>query len=214
MTDSRPSTTRTSARERLLRTADRLFYAEGVHTVGIDRLIEEAGVAKGSLFYNFAGKDELVAAYLKGRADQRRERIAAHQEGMDDPLEKLLAVFDALAEAAASPTYNGCPFVNANAEAAAEGVEAQALREFRGWLHGLFVDLADQAGFADPAAVATQLQVLYDGAVSTSHLDHGAAPVAVARDLAARLLESSARSPRHQPPTSAAGGPETVDALR
>src|SRR5690349_5212802 len=102
MTDQRPSTKRASARERLLSTADRLFYADGVHVVGIDRLIEEAGVAKGSLFYNFTGKDQLVAAYLEGRAGQRRERIAAHQDGKQDPLEKLLAVFDAVAEAAAS----------------------------------------------------------------------------------------------------------------
>src|SRR3954462_14113850 len=108
MTDSRPSTTRTSARERLLRTADRLFYAEGVHTVGIDRLIEEAGVAKGSLFYNFSGKDALVAAYLAGRDERRREAIARYQDRSDDPLEQLLAVFDALEDTVSGDDWNGC----------------------------------------------------------------------------------------------------------
>src|SRR5215213_6477390 len=94
---------RPPARKRLLDAADRLFYAEGVHTVGIDRIIEEAGVAKGSLFYNFSGKDDLVAAYLAGRDERRRARMARHLEGLSDPVEKLLAVFDALQEAVAAP---------------------------------------------------------------------------------------------------------------
>ena len=75
------TTKRSSARERLLNAADRLFYSEGVHTVGIDRIIDEAGVAKGSLFYNFSGKDDLVAAYLAGRDERRRARMARHMEG-------------------------------------------------------------------------------------------------------------------------------------
>src|SRR6476659_370360 len=156
---------RLSARERLLTAADRLFYAEGVHVVGIDRLLEEAGGAKGSLFYNFNGKEELVGAYLEGRAAQRRERIAAHQEGVLDPAEKILAMFDALAEAAVSPKSNGCPFANANAVASRDGVEAQALREFRAWLGGEFRRLAEEAELTDPESVAERLQVLYDGAV-------------------------------------------------
>lgn len=182
---------RLSARERLLTAADRLFYAEGVHVVGIDRLLEEAGVAKGSLFYNFSGKEELVGAYLEGRAAQRRERIAAHQEGVLDPAEKILAMFDALAEAAVSPTYNGCPFANANAEASRDGVEAQALREFRAWLGGEFRRLAEKAELTDPESVAERLQVLYDGAVSTSQLDGRADAVHVARDLAAQVLTAA-----------------------
>ena len=180
-----------SARERLLTAADRLFYAEGVHTVGIDRLLEEAGVAKGSLFYNFSGKEELVGAYLEGRATQRRERIAAHQEGVSDPAEKILAMFDALAEAAASPTYNGCPFANANAEASPDGVEAQALHEFRAWLGGEFHRLAEEAEVVDPESVGVRLQVLYDGAVSTSQLDGRADAVLVAKDLAAQVLTAA-----------------------
>jgi len=189
---------RLSARERLLTAADRLFYAEGVHAVGIDRLLEEAGVAKGSLFYNFAGKDELVGAYLEGRAEQRRARVAAHQEGLTEPVEKILAMFDALAEAADSPTYNGCPFANANAEATADGVEARALRQFRDWLRGEFRRLAHEAGVAAADDVAGQLQVLYDGAVSTSHLDQRAEAVRVARRLAEQVLADGA--PTRRPP--------------
>lgn len=187
------SSTRSPARQRLLDAADRLFYAEGVHTVGIDRVIGEAGVAKRSLFYNFSGKDELVAAYLAGRDQRRRDRIARHQEGLEDPIEKLLAVFDALHEAVAAPGYNGCAFANANAEALPGSVEAEALRTFRGWLAGMFLDLTRQAGFADPEDVSNRLRLLYDGAVANSQLDAHPDAVRLAKELATMVLETSQR---------------------
>ncbi|WP_030980732.1 TetR/AcrR family transcriptional regulator [Streptomyces sp. NRRL S-1824] len=187
------TTKRTSARQRLLDTADRLFYAEGVHTVGIDRIIEEAGVAKGSLFYNFSGKDGLVAAYLAARDENRRERVARYLEGLDAPVERLLAVFDALQEAVSSPGYNGCPFANANAEAAPDSVEAEALRTFRGWLADMLLALTKEAGFADPAGVADRLRLLYDGAVANSQLDAHPDAVRLAKELAAMLLQASPR---------------------
>jgi AcrR family transcriptional regulator len=188
--------TRMSARERLLEAADRLFYAEGVHTVGIDRVIEEAGVAKGSLFYNFSGKDDLVAAYLAGRDQRRRDRIARHQAGLSDPVDRLLAVFDALQEAASAPDYNGCAFANANAEAAPGSVEATALRTFRDWLAELLLGLATEAGFEEPRRVAEQLDLLYDGAVANSQLDGRRDAVRVARELAVMVLDASARKAR------------------
>lgn len=104
---------------------------------------------------------------------------------------KILAVFDALAEAAASPTYNGRPFANANAEAAPDSVESKALRDFRAWLAGMFHDLAVEAGFSQPEDVACRLQVLYDGAISTSHLDRRPEAVELAKQLAAQVLAQS-----------------------
>jgi AcrR family transcriptional regulator len=188
-----PTQLRASARQRLLDAADRLFYAEGVHTVGIDRIIEEAGVAKGSLFYNFSGKDDLVAAYLAGRDQRRRDRIARHQEGLSDPVGRLLAVFDALDEAVRSPDYNGCPFANANAEALPGSVEADALRTFRNWLHGLLSDLSAEAGYADPQNVARRLGLVYDGAVANAQLDDHPDAVRLAKDLASTILATAQR---------------------
>ncbi|MDH2412880.1 helix-turn-helix domain containing protein [Nocardioides sp. CER19] len=186
--------TRPSARDRLLQAADRLFYAEGVHTVGIDRIIEEAGVAKGSLFYNFAGKDDLVASYLAGRDERRRARIARHTEGLTDPVDKLLAVFDALQEAVGEPGYNGCAFANASAEAAPGSVEAVALRTYRGWFGDLLLRLATEAAYDDPSGVADRLRVIYDGAASGARLDAQPAAVAVAKELARLVLETAPRS--------------------
>jgi len=183
-----------SARERLLAAADRLFYAEGIHMVGIDRLISEAGVAKGSLFYNFTGKDELVTAYLAGRHEDRRERIARRQQGLIDPVERILAMFDVLEESALSPTYNGCPFANAYAEAAPDSVEAEAVKTFRTWLAGTFLALTREASFANPEDVARRLGVLYDGAISTSQLDAHPDAVRLAREMAVTVMASERRA--------------------
>jgi AcrR family transcriptional regulator len=187
------NTKRLPARERLLDAADRLFYAEGVHTVGIDRIIEEAGVAKGSLFYNFSGKDDLVAAYLAGRDERRRARIAKHTEGLSDPVEKLLAVFDALHEAVTSPGWNGCAFANASAEAAPDSVEAVAQRTYRVWFVDLLLSLATEAGYVDPTSVAERLRLIYDGAVASSRIDADPAAALVAKDLARLVLSTAPR---------------------
>ena len=188
------TTGRPSARERLLDAADRLFYAEGVHTVGIDRIIEAAGVAKGSLFYNFSGKDDLVAAYLAGRDERRRAMTAQHQEGLSDPIEKLLAVFDALEEAVSSPSYNGCPFANANAEAGPDTVEADALRTFRAWLAEMLLSLTREAGFADAPDVANRLRLLYDGAIANAQLDTHPEAARIAKELAVMVLGAATRA--------------------
>src|ERR1700738_1143960 len=94
-----------SARERLLAASDELFYRDGVHSTGIDAVIEKAGVAKGSLYYIFGGKDELVAAYLSGRLERWRQLVEAAQAGFDDPDAKILAVFDAIADYVSLPEY-------------------------------------------------------------------------------------------------------------
>ena len=89
-----------SARDRLLAAANELFYEEGVHTVGIERVIERAGVAKASLYSAFGSKEELVRAYLQERADARKRRIAERVARHDDPRDRILAVFDVLVERA------------------------------------------------------------------------------------------------------------------
>src|SRR5271163_5051635 len=108
---------RPSPRERLLAASDELFYRNGVHSTGIDAVIEKAGVAKGSLYYIFGGKDELVAAYLRGRHDSWRRRVESVQAYAGDPDAKILSIFDAIADLVSLPEFRGCPFRNAAAEA-------------------------------------------------------------------------------------------------
>src|ERR1700729_211487 len=94
----REQTPKRSPRERLLEAATELFYAEGIQTVGIDRVIERAGVAKASLYSTFGSKEELVYAYLEGRHAYTLGRLQDAAEAATDPVEKILAVFDAQAQ--------------------------------------------------------------------------------------------------------------------
>jgi AcrR family transcriptional regulator len=182
---------RRSARERLLAAADELFYAEGVHTVGIDRVIERAGVAKASLYSCFGNKDGLVRAYLQGRHEERRNRILRRIEQSDDPRARLLAVFDSLAESAAKPGFRGCAFYNAGAEADPNGVVQEETEANRSWTRALLTDLAREAGVVEPATLVEQLVVLYDGATVGARQDQGPASAHTARAIAASLLDAA-----------------------
>jgi AcrR family transcriptional regulator len=185
---------RPSARERLLTAADELFYRDGVHSTGIDAVIEKAGVAKGSLYYIFGGKDELVAAYLRRRLLRWQERIAERQNGIDDPDEKILAVFDAIADDVSRPDFRGCPFVNASAEVPAGESHREAIEEYRDWLRQSFLELAAATGVADSAALADALVVLYDGALATATTTKPARNAAMAAKRIARLTLAATKA--------------------
>jgi len=184
---------RPSARERLLAASNELFYRDGVHSTGIDAVIERAGVAKGSLYYIFGGKDELVAAYLRGRLESWRQRVEARQAGIDDPDEMILAVFDAIADYVSLPEFRGCPFVNAAAEAPAGESQQLAIKEYRDWVRQSFLELAADTAVADSEALADALIVLYDGALASTTLTAAMTAKRIARlTLAAAKASSSA----------------------
>lgn len=182
---------KTSARERLLAAADELFYNEGVQTVGIDRIIEHAGVAKASLYNIFGSKEELVHAYLESRQASTSERITRTLTRFRTPRDRLLGVFDAQGELFTDPEFNGCAFVSASAEAAHGSSIEQAADEYRAWVRTLFTDLAKEAGFADPDAVARQLHLLYDGASLSARMDRDPTSATTARAAAAAILDAS-----------------------
>ena len=182
------SATRPSARERLLAAANELFYDEGVHTVGIDRVIEHAGVAKASLYNTFGSKDALVRAYLETRHDNMVQRITAVVDRYDAPRERLLAVFEAQAEISAEPDYRGCAFARASAESHPGDLVEQATSTYRAWVRGMLTELAEQAGVPEPQVLARQLHLLYDGAGQSARLDHDPTAALAARAAAAVLL--------------------------
>jgi AcrR family transcriptional regulator len=179
-----------SARERLLDAANELFYAEGVHTVGIDRVIDRAGVAKASLYNTFGSKDELVKAYLEGRHAAMATRVTRYLERYTDPRDRLLGVFEAQAELFNEPTFRGCAFVSASAESPGEGV-SRATDDYRGWVRGLLTDLAREAGAPDPVALGRQLQMIYDGSSLSRRLDRDPSAAVAARAAAGTLLDAA-----------------------
>jgi AcrR family transcriptional regulator len=180
-----------SARERLLAAADELFYAEGVQTVGIDRVIERAGVARGSLYNLFGSKEGLVRAYLEARHDGTTARLMAEVDRHRDPQRRLLAVFEAQAQIFAQPGFRGCAFIAAAAEAPLGGLVEQASGEYRTWMRALFIELAEQAGATDPSELARQLQIIFDGASIAAWMDRDPSIATSSRAAAAVLLEAS-----------------------
>ena len=189
---------RRPARERLLAAADELFYEEGFNLVGIDRVIERAGVAKASLYDCFGSKEELIRAYLQERHAARQLRIRERLARYVTPKEKILAVFDSMAEAAAKPDFRGCAFARASAEARPGSSVKAVCDESRAWNLALFADLAKQAGAADPDRVAQQLRVLYDGAMLSAHVDTSNTAVAAARAMAEVVLDQAIHGHRQR----------------
>ena len=198
MATATPTTveSRRSARERLLDAASELFYNEGIQSVGIDRIIEKAGVAKASLYNTFGSKEELVQAYLATRHAGTMERLTAAVEKHTDARDRLLAVFDTQAELAAQPNFRGCAFSSASAEAPPGGRVEQAADDYRTEIRALFTRLAEQAGAPEPGTLARQLHLLYDGAGISAHMDRDPTAPLGARAAAATLLERALGQPR------------------
>jgi AcrR family transcriptional regulator len=175
------------ARERILRTATRLFYEQGINATGIGELTEVAHVSKRTLYQHFEGKDALVAAYLRRFDDERllgREQILTRT---DLPArDRLLGLF---ADAGGEGTFRGCPYLNAAAEIADPAHPARRLAtEHKRTFRDLLRDTAREAGAADPEALADQLAVLFDGALAQSALLNDRAPLRHARAAAEALL--------------------------
>lgn len=196
---------RPSPRERLLKAADELFYAEGVHTVGIDRVIERADVARASLYSTFGSKDELIRGYLERRMEFSKARLRAAVEAHADPRERLLSVFGAQAALFARPGYHGCAFNRATAEAQPGSAAYEVPRAYRRWLRGFLGELAAAAGAPAPDLLARQVQLLYDGAMQAASLDGDAGVpadvTAASRTAAEALLDAAlarAGSGRHR----------------
>jgi AcrR family transcriptional regulator len=192
MSETKPAGT---VRQRLLRAADELFYREGVHTVGIDRVLEHAGVAKASLYSTFGSKEELVRAYLEERVRELKERTERRISGIDDPRERILAVFDGLADRVAQGAYYGCPFMRACAEGPPGPSAARDVASaYRTWRHELFAHLAKEAGSRNPDTVARQLSMIYDGAAVGVAMDDDPDAAVAARSAAERLLGEHVKS--------------------
>ncbi|MGZ4451607.1 MAG: TetR/AcrR family transcriptional regulator [Nocardioides sp.] len=164
---------RESARERLLDTAERLFYAEGVHTVGIDRVLAESGVAKATLYKNFGNKDGLVTAYLDRRHERQVARITAALDAVAEgsPRERILAVFDSQRILFARPDYRGCAFAAATAEGPHGGPYEESSRTYRNYVRTVFAEILAEAGVAEAERVASQLHLIYDGAQMAARMD-------------------------------------------
>jgi len=194
------SSDRPAPRERLLAAADRLFYEQGVCTVGVDRILQEAGVARASLYSTYGSKEQLIRAYLQGRNESWQALIAeALPTRWDNARDRILGIFEVMTEWFATPGYHGCPFINASAEAAADDAVREVRDQHRAWLRELFTRLAREAGAENPEALSAQLVLLSDGARVGAQLDDSAEPGRSARAAAATLIDAAVPRSRRRP---------------
>jgi AcrR family transcriptional regulator len=184
--------------DRILATATGLFYREGVRAVGIQRVIDEAGIAKASLYAHYRSKDDLVAACISRRSEIARAAIERRlADAGPDARARLLAMFDGQVETVESEEFRGCPLLNASSEiAAADHPAKQVIAAQREWLRGLIASLVGEARLASADRLTGALIVLFDGSSATSLLDGDPTAARHARWAAERLLDAHAPARR------------------
>jgi AcrR family transcriptional regulator len=189
---STPRTRRRPALERVLATADRLFYERGIHETGVDAIAEAANVSKASMYTYFRTKDDLVGAYVHGRSTAWRTHVeTALAAAGGEPIDRLLLVFDLLGAWFEGADFNGCPFINAEAESTPESPAHVVNVEHRAWLRALFEGLLSEAGLDDGQRLAIRLAMLYDGAMVGAHVEPDLPWAAEARTAARTVLTAA-----------------------
>jgi AcrR family transcriptional regulator len=180
--------------ERILKTADSLFYGEGIRAVGVDTIASEVGISKRTLYNYFPSKDDLIVAYLA-----RRLRPTAVSEL--PPAEQILGNFDQLERSLADDGFRGCPFVNAVAELKEPGHAANKIAlTFKDQSRTWFRELLSRLEIANPESLATQLMLLVDGAIAAAVVRRDPKMARTAREAARVLLVAAGV---HSPAVSA-----------
>ncbi|MFM9370702.1 TetR/AcrR family transcriptional regulator [Streptomyces sp. Da 82-17] len=171
--------------------ADDLFFTHGVHAVTMQRIRTESGVPLKKLYGMFPSKDELLAACLVRRDRIARDAIAERAERSDDPVERVLAVFDFLDDWFNRPGFHGCVFAGAFGEAgAAAPIVVDTVQAHKQRLRELITALAADTDVRDPAAVGAQLAVLFDGAMAIATFTGDTTAARHARLAARAVLEA------------------------
>jgi AcrR family transcriptional regulator len=160
-----------AARERLLDAARRIFYAEGINTVGVARIVEEAGVTLATFYRHFPSKQDLILAYLQRVHDDFVSRAAAAREAAKDPGDMLRLIGNNITAQLFEPGFRGCAFINAASEFEdPDGPIMRAVVTHRTWLHDLARDTFASAGHPQPDLAASRYVMLRDGATTAGYL--------------------------------------------
>jgi AcrR family transcriptional regulator len=194
MVDQPDSTIRptTHAKLRILATADQLFYAEGVHTIGVDRIISEAHVTKATFYKYYRSKDALIVAYLQGRDKKTRDFLAGLADKYDTPEQHLRALSTEISEEVMRESFYGCPFINAAAQFTDPTHPVrEAVTAHREWYISAVENLFRGMGHPRPGDAADDFFLARDGAFSSAHLgDPVAAHAALLRSIQRTLSET------------------------
>jgi AcrR family transcriptional regulator len=187
--DSRSSSP--GSRGRILSVAGSLFYREGIHATGVERIAQEAGVSKRTMYQHFGSKTQLVEEYLRGIHEAGG---MPNEKALDalsaSPRNRLLAIFDS----APTDRFRGCPFHNAAVEAADHmpGVH-DVVHEHKLQFIARLTNVAAEAGANDPYRLGHQLAVLFEGATSLATSLNDTAPLLHARSAAELVIDAAVR---------------------
>jgi AcrR family transcriptional regulator len=178
-----------AAKVRLLEVADELFYAEGINTVGIDRIIAEAGVTKATFYKQYGSKDRLILEYIAGRDRQVRQSMTDLARSAPDAAATLRALVDAIIADTNRLDFRGCPFLNAAAEFPNPNHPVRrAIVAHRDWFTTFLEGLLERTGHPAPGAAADEIYLLRDGAMSGGYAGDPIAATSALTRAAARLL--------------------------
>jgi AcrR family transcriptional regulator len=181
-----------SPRDRLLDSASRLFYNEGIHSVGVDRLVRDADVTLATFYRHFPTKEALVEAYLRA-TDQRLRGNVENALKDRDPRQALEALLDLIGQRTSAPGFRGCQFINAAAEYpdTAHPVHI-AVCDHRAWFRKVATEVAREIGHPDPDEAGEFLVLLHDGALVAAELDDPKAVRTAVKNAALQLLDPRA----------------------
>lgn len=177
-------------RQRLLDAALELTYSQGMG-VGVDTLLKAANVARRSLYDHFGGKDGLIAEVLRrSTAEDEAHYLQIMQAAGEDPRDRLLAIFDNLAQVIEEPDFRGCRYLAADLTLTDPGHPAHAItRDYRRRLHRLFEHELVKLGHPRPAHAAAQFLLLLTGTLAAGATQADERPAALARELAEQILD-------------------------
>ncbi|MEU8327882.1 TetR/AcrR family transcriptional regulator [Micromonospora sp. NPDC048839] len=171
MTSTAPGARPSEARRRLLTTATRIFYSEGIHSVGVDRIIAEAKVTRATFYRHFPSKDDLILAYLREVHEMDRGAVDTVITTNSRPVAPLLAIADSIAESIQSPGFRGCAFLNAAAEYPdTEHPVRQEIIAHRQWFLDTLTTLMAQVQEETAESAARHFVMLRDGAMAAGCL--------------------------------------------
>ncbi|MGF1583519.1 MAG: TetR/AcrR family transcriptional regulator [Gemmataceae bacterium] len=187
---SNTRTTKTGARQRLIETAERLFYSKGIRAVGIDKIIHEAGVAKMTLYNHFASKDDLILAVLQHREKQVDEMFSrAIERHVQDGKNRLEGFFGALKAWFEEPSFRGCSFINASVELAdAEHPACQFSAAHKRRVHTMLREIVKEVAGEKAETLTPAIALLVEGAIVTAQIERSSEPADVAKDATLALV--------------------------
>ena len=176
-----------SVRQKIIDTAARLFYKQGYGNTGINQIIEEAGIAKSSLYQHFQSKEDLLMEYLEQSGQHTREALAAAISGVHSPGEKIIAVFDYLETLAQENGFQGCSFLNIVHEIPGESVRIKGqIKAQKDLLRQLFAETLKPM---NKQQAADEIYTLFEGALIANKVHNEVWPIVTARNIVRKLLD-------------------------